>query len=133
VTATPLVDRTGTTKGAIMYTGTTDILTAPTGQVSHNGGASNHGRRTARWSLVVVASASIIAGSVSFATPAAAIDEFDNRCTPNGQGSADSLERQALACQAALDEAYVACMRNAAGTPDSAERWVDYCQTKALG
>jgi hypothetical protein len=80
-----------------------------------------------------VASAALLAGSITIATQVAANDEFENRCTPTGQGSADSLERQALACQAALDEAYVACMRNAAGTPDSAERWVDYCQTKALG
>lgn len=116
-----------------MHTGTTDICTAPTGPVSHNGGSSSHGRRAGRWALVVVASASIVAGSVSFATQAAANDEFENRCTPSGQGSADSLERQALACRAALDDVYVACMRGVAGTPDSAERWVDYCQTQALG
>jgi hypothetical protein len=133
VTVTPLVDPTGSTKGAIMPTGTTAIGTAPILQVSHSGTSPSHGRSTRRWALVAVASVSLVAGSISLATRATANDEFENRCAPTGQGSADSLERQALACQAALDEAYVACMRDAAGTPDSAERWVDYCQTRALG
>jgi len=101
--------------------------------VSHNGASSNHGHQTWRWALVAVASASFVAGTVSFATQVAANDEFEDKCAPTEQGSADSLERQALACQAVLDDAYEACMRTAAGTPDSAERWVDYCQTQALG
>jgi hypothetical protein len=131
--ATPLVDPTGTSKGAIMPTGTTDIGTAPIRPVSHSDPSRRHGRRMRRRALIAIASTSLVAGSVSFATQAAPSDEFENRCTPTGQGSADSLERRALACQAALDEAYVACMRTAAGTPDSAERWVEYCQTRALG
>ena len=116
-----------------MHTGTNDIEAAPTGPVSHSGPPSHHGRRPGRRALVAAASAALVAGSISFAVQAAPNDDFENRCTPSGQGSADSLERRALACRAALDEAYVACMRNAAGTPDSAERWVEYCQTRALG
>lgn len=116
-----------------MNTRNADITTAPTGPVSHSGTSPNHGRSTRRWSLAAVAAATLVAGSISFAAHAAANDEYDNRCAPTSQGSADSLERRALACQAVLDEAYVECMRGAAGTPDSAERWVDYCQTQALG
>lgn len=116
-----------------MHTGTTDTTAAPTGPVSHNGTSANHGRSTRRWSLAALAAATLAAGSISFATHAATNDEYENRCAPTGQGSADSLERQALACQAVLDDAYAACMRTAARTPDSAERWVDYCQTRALG
>lgn len=108
--------------------------TTATGPVSHSDSTPHHGRPCrARPGRIAVATAALLAGSITVATQAAANDEFEIRCAPTGQGSADSLERQALACQATLDEAYVACMRNAASTPDSAERWVDYCQTKALG
>lgn len=128
----PLVDPTGTTKGAIMHNPT--IHTTPTAPVFHNARPESHGRRVGRRrALIALACVAVVAGSISFATQAAANDEFENRCAPTGPGSADSLERQAQACLAVLDDAYVACMRAAAGTPDSAERWVDYCQTQALG
>lgn len=114
---------------------TIDTDTAPTGSVSHSDTTPRHGlpRRRPRWGRLAVASTALLAGSITIATQVAANDEFENRCTPSGPGSADSIERQMMTCQAVLDDAYVACMRNAAGTPDSAERWVDYCQTQALG
>ncbi len=116
-----------------MNTGTIEITAAPTGSVSHSVPPSHHGRRPRRRALFAVASGVLAVGSISFATHAAANDEFENRCVPTASGSPDSLERQVMACQTVLDEAYVECMRNAAGTPDSAERWVEYCQTRAVG
>ena len=117
-----------------MINTTTDNTASPTAPVSHSDRAPGHGqRRGTRWARVALASTALLAGSVTIATQASANDEFEHRCVPDRAGSADSLERQALACQLTLDEAYVACMRDAAGTPDSAERWVEYCQTQALG
>ena len=114
---------------------TIDTEAAPTGPVSHSEGSQHHGgpRRSCRWTRLAVASTALLAGSITVATHVAATDEFENRCTPTGTGSPDSLERRALACRVVLDEAYIGCMRAAAGTPDSAERWVEYCQTQALG
>jgi hypothetical protein len=90
-----------------------------------------HGR--GRRALITAATLTLLVGSASLSGTVAADDEFDNRCTPTGPGSADSIERQALSCQAALDELYVDCMRTVPGTPDSAERWVDYCKSQSVG
>jgi hypothetical protein len=115
-----------------MRTGTITQM-SPTVPVSHSDPSRRHGRRTRRRALAAIASATLVASSISGAAPVGANEKFDERCAPTASGSADSLERQVRTCLAGLDEAFVSCMRAAARTPDSAERWVEYCQTRALG